>query len=668
MEQQKAVVSDDNVLATGKEGKLLFRYAMPCVVALLISALYNVVDQLFIGNSSLGALGNSATTIVFPLTILALALSLLMGDGAAAFLSLCQGKKNTDEAGKAIAGSVTLGLLVSLVFSLVTCLAMNPILGLLGATSDTLDLAARYGLIICGGIVFSVYTNLLNPIIRSDGSPIFAMIAQGVGAVLNIIFDPIFIFPLNMGLEGAAIATLLGQFVSAVLSLLYLKKAKTFRFKASDFFTGMRYLGKTLRLGISSFFIQMSLVAVTVASNLVLVKYGEGTVYGTTIPVAVFGITYKVFTIVVNIPIGVGLGALPIIGYNYGAGNYGRVKKTYLYVLLSTLIVTALATVWFEAAPLSVISLFGTGEETSYYDFGVLCFRVYLSCLILTGLQRTASVFFQALGKPIQATILSLVRDLILLVPLTCLLPIGLGLEGFLISAPIADALAFLLTAGMVLPELSRLGRKTGKTEKKDLPSILPSHPGYIITIAREHGAEGRAIGKALSEKLKIPFYDKEMTALAAERSGFSEEYVAAVEEGNVRPIQDLYCSLDPTEKARSAQREILSKIAEAGSCVIVGRAADDVLAGYPLIRVFLYAPIPFRVKNVMKEYGDDEKDALRHIQRSDERRASYYSLITGKKWGERENYDLLLDSSIGVEEAANLLAQYAEKSPKPGK
>jgi putative MATE family efflux protein len=459
------VGNGENPLFVEKEWKLLFRYATPCVLALLISAFYNVVDQLFIGNSRIGSLGNAATTVVYPLTIFALALALLLGDGAAAFLSLGQGKKDTKDAGKAIAGSITLGLIVSIVFSLTFTLALDPVLTLLGASVDSLPLAHSYGLIICLGIVFSIFTNLLNPIIRSDGSPIFAMIAQGSGALLNIALDPLFIYVFDLGVEGAAYATIIGQFLSALLSVIYLCKPKTFSFSFKDLLFGMKELGKSLKLGISSFFIQMSLFAVTIASNIILSRCGASSEYGADTPIAVFGIVYKVFTIVINIPIGISLGALPIIGCNYGAGNYKRVKMTYLWVFLASLVVTSIATIWFETAPMSIISLFGSNEGELYYEFGVRCLRIYLSCLILTGIQRTSSVFFQAIGKPLQATILSLSRDLVLLLPLSFMLSSFYGIDGFLYSAPIADCVAFIISLAMMIWGLVYLNKKETKAE-----------------------------------------------------------------------------------------------------------------------------------------------------------------------------------------------------------
>lgn len=452
-------MESNNVLGEAKVGKLLFKYALPCVLSLLISDLYNVVDQLFIGNSEIGYMGNVATTVVFPLTIFILALSLLVGDGAAAYLSLCQGQKKTEAASKAIMASLILLLAVSVIFTGVVLIWLDPILYLMGATEDSLALARSYGLIVIAGSLFSFLTNFLNPVIRSDGAPVFAMIAQGSGAVANIILDPLFIYVFQMGLPGAAYATIIGQALSAALSIGYLCKSRTFRLSKSSLDHCFPTLGKTLRLGVPSFFIQTSLVFVTVASNLILVKYGADSLYGSDIPVAVFGITYKVFTIVVNIPIGIALGGLPIIGYNYGSGQYERVKETYKWVFISSLIISALAELWFEFLPMSVIVLFGGGSD-EYNDFAVLCFRIYLSGLVLTGLQRTTPVFFQALGKAREGTILSVFRDLILLVPLTCLLPLGWGLTGFLYSAPIADVLAAFLSAVLLIKEWKGLSAK----------------------------------------------------------------------------------------------------------------------------------------------------------------------------------------------------------------
>jgi len=390
-----------------------------------------------------------------------------MGDGASAFLSLCQGEKDTDKAGKAIGSTLGLTFIVSVLFVAVGLIFLDPILRMMGATDSSLPLARFYGFIIIAGIIFSFYTNVMNPIIRSDGSPIFAMIAQGAGAIANIILDPVFIFALNTGLEGAAYATIIGQVISTALSLGYLCKSKTFHIKFRSLFQGWNGLGKTLRLGISSFFIQMSLVFVTVTSNLVLAKVGADTVYGADIPVAVFGITYKVFTIVINIPIGIALGGLPIIGYNYGAKQFKRCRDTSNLALLSSLIITVLATLLFETDPMLIISLFGGGSE-EYNDFAIQCFRLYLMLLVLTGLQRTSSVFFQALGKPVQATILSLVRDLVLLVPLTITLPLAWGMNGFFYSAPIADAFVFLLTLALTVKEYRDL-QKQEAAYKADL-------------------------------------------------------------------------------------------------------------------------------------------------------------------------------------------------------
>lgn len=458
----------DESLRNGKLGKLLFKYATPCVISLLITSLYNVVDQLFIGNTEgLGVVGNSATTIIFPLTILALAIALLIGDGVASYLSQGQGQRDTLRAQKAIAVSLILGLAVSAVYSVLGLVLMDKLVWWLGASEENYQMAMEYGYIIMAGMVFSIFTNILNSPIRSDGSPIFAMIAQGSGALINIILDPVFLFVFKTGIAGAAYATIIGQAVSALLSVGYLFKSKTFRIHLRDFKDGWKYLGHTLALGVSSFFIQLSLVVVTIVSNVVLNNVCTGSPTSAE-ALAVFGITYKVFTIVVNIGVGIALGGVPIIAYNYGAKQYKRCIKTYNYVLLSTLVVMVVSMLVFEIWPDAIVSLFGSDTSAAYQEFAVKMFRIYLLAIIFTGTQRTTSVFFQAVGKPIQGTVMSLSRDFIFLVPLTFILSYsGMGVDGFLWAAPIADVIAFVLSTVLVLLEYRRLNHLAAEEESR---------------------------------------------------------------------------------------------------------------------------------------------------------------------------------------------------------
>lgn len=452
-------------------GSLLFKFAVPCVASLLISALYNVVDQLFIGNSEIGFLGNKATTIVFPLTILALALSLWIGDGTASFMALAQGKKETKGLGFSVRASLIIGMVVALLFTLFSLVFIKEILTFLGASGETYELSYQYGLIVLAGIPAYFFLNILNPIIRSDGSPLLAMIAQCSGAVINIILDPIFIFVFKLGIQGAAYATIIGQVVSGLISLMYLFRSKTFHLSLKSLASGFSDLPKMLAFGFSSFLLQMSIVLVTVVSDMVLIKVGATSEYGSDIPVAVFGIAFKVFTIVVNIPLGIALGGVPIIGYNQGAGNIKRVKKTIAIILWWTLGISLAFTLLFEIFPLPVIRLFGSESET-YEKFAVLTFRIYLSCLILTSLMRVLSVLFQALGKPVLGTFVSLLRDLCLLLPLTALLPSLLGINGFFYSAPISDLVSFFVVGIISLLALKKLFAKPKECEKEDNPNL----------------------------------------------------------------------------------------------------------------------------------------------------------------------------------------------------
>ena len=430
--------------------KLLPKFAVPCVVSLLISCLYNIVDQIFVGNG-VGYLGNAATGIIFPITVVGWGASLLFGDGAAAFMSLCQGRGETSQTGRAIGGSALCSLLSGVIIALVCYVAGDGLLMALGATDATIALAREYGDIIFAMMPLALAQNTLAAIIRADGSPRFAMLSMAVGAVLNIIGDPIAIFALHWGIAGAAWATIFGQFVSFVLCAVYLARSKTFRLKLADFRPRWAAMKQVLPLGGSSFLTQLSIVIVTVVNNRLLVYYGAQSPYGAEIPLAAFVVIMKLFQIVLNIAIGIAAGAQPIIGYNYGAEEYGRVRQTFRYVLFWTLGASALATLAFEVFPYAFIAMFGSSDGALYIEFSVLCLRVYLSLLMLTCVQKACAIFLQSIGRPAAAIPLSIIRDVVLLVLFSVVLPIFMGVTGIFWAAPIADVLAIAVTVIVVV-------------------------------------------------------------------------------------------------------------------------------------------------------------------------------------------------------------------------
>ncbi|MDE7380230.1 MAG: cytidylate kinase family protein, partial [Clostridia bacterium] len=402
---------------------------------------------------------------------------------------------------------------------------------------------------------------------------------------------------------------------------------------------------------------------------IMLAKYGAMSVYGVNIPIALIGIESKVFTVVVNIIVGIVLGCQPIIGYNMGARNISRIKKLYLYILSSTVIICLIFTALFEAAPNAVVAIFGSPDPNQvdpvmYWQFGRKLFRIFLMLVTFTCTIKMSSIFFQALGKSVHAVIASLVRDIVCFVPLVCTLPIAMGVEGCLWAAPIADAIAVVVTAVLTVLCFKDINKMTktpiGADICADEPVIKPSVPGVIITIGREHGSSGKQIGKVVAERLGIPFYYKEMTALAAKESGLDKEFISDLNSNSPNFLYDLYLSCEPVQQAITAQDKIIKKIAENGSCVIVGRAADYVLRDNKnVVKVFIHAPEEYRIKRITEVYGDDEETAKKHMRRSDNARSAYYKNITSLDWGDAKNYDLCVNSSTGIEAAADVICNY---------
>lgn len=448
-------------LATERIGKLLPRYAIPSILSLLISSLYNIVDQIFVGNG-VGYLGNCATSILFPLTVIGLAVALLIGDGTAAHLSLCQGRNQTEEFHVCLGNGLLLGAMLSILYMIFFFLFTDQLLTAFGATEATLPYAREYGVVIFMGMPFFIISNLLSGVIRADGSPQISMLAMTAGAVFNVIFDPIFIFGFHMGVLGAAVATILGQLLSCVIALLYLRNSKTFRLHLKSFRPKLGAVLQALPLGISSFLTQAAIVITSGVSNMLLVKYGMDSVYGPDIPIAVMGIVMKVFAIVISIAIGLAVGAQPIIGFNYSAGNYKRVRDTFKLMITLTVAVAIAATIIFECFPHVLIGIFGN-EGESYVTFAVLCFRVYLCLILFTCVQKSAGVFLQAIGKPIQSILVSVSRDLLFQFPAMLIMSSYWGILGILWAAPVADSLAFVVTLIFIVIQMKNLTEKGEK-------------------------------------------------------------------------------------------------------------------------------------------------------------------------------------------------------------
>ncbi|MDD3219710.1 MAG: MATE family efflux transporter [Lachnospiraceae bacterium] len=455
--------NSNQYLAEAPIGKLMMKFSIPCIMSLLVSSLYNIVDQIFIGRG-VGYLGNGATNVVFPITVIALAIALMIGDGCAAFLSICQGKKDTEGTKKGVGNSIFLLVIISIILMIIFMFGREGILHAFGATENNIEYARDYFNIIAIGIPFFMFANGLNSVIRADGSPQFAMISTLVGCIMNVILDPIAIFVFHWGVKGAAIATIAGQVVSAILALYYLFHTKSFKLSKNSFKIKGSIVKRVLPLGISSFLTQLSIVIIMGVMNNVLVKYGAMSKYGADIPMTVVGIVMKVFQIVIAFVIGVAAGSQPIVGYNYGAGLFGRVKEIYKKMMIAEVCIGVIATICFELFPLQLIGLFGS-ESDLYNEFGVLAFRIFLSTIIFCCVVKSTSVFLQSLGKPVMSMGISLLRDFVLSVPLVLLLPLAFGVEGPLFSGPIADIVTFLVVVIMMRHVMKGLDTQMKKEE-----------------------------------------------------------------------------------------------------------------------------------------------------------------------------------------------------------
>ena len=445
-------------LETERIGKLMKQYAIPCIISLLVGALYNIVDQIFIANASyLGSYGNAANTVVFPLTVVALAIAVMVGDGCCAFVNMALGRSEMDKAKRSVGNAVIMIIVGSLVLTVVYLIFADGIIAMFGGTvnKETFHYSQEYFFYITLGIPFYMFGQAMNPIIRADGNPKFAMISTLAGAAINIVLDPIFIFVCKWGMMGAAVATVVGQIATAGLAVWYLPHMKIIKPASADYVLKKNICGRTLILGITSFLSQISLVAAMAAINNMLRKYGAlDMIFGqeqyAQIPMAVVGIVMKFFQIVISVVVGMAAGCIPIVGYNVGVGaeKKMRVRELFTKLLLAEALVGLAALVLAEGFPRQLIAIFGAANESSYYtDFAIKAFRIYLCLMVLACVNKACFIFLQAVGKALASTLLSMFREVVFGVGFALLLPIFFGLDGVLYSMPVSDALTFVISA-----------------------------------------------------------------------------------------------------------------------------------------------------------------------------------------------------------------------------
>lgn len=667
MSQTKSVSIEthSNPLGREKISKLMAQFAIPSIISLVVNAIYNLVDQIFIGQG-VGYLGNAATNIILPLMTVQIGLGIMLCDGTAAFLSLMLGEGEKKKAAKGVANCITLTIFWGILLCVLFELFLDPLCHLFGSTDSIHTYAMDYGRIIVLGFPVAMINYSMAGVIRADGRPKESMIGMVIGCVANIVLDYVFVMVLPWGVAGAAWATIIGQLLNALYYIYLMFHFKSVKMEKSDFKLSGEVVRKVISLGLPSFITQIATVVVIFTMNNVIGTVGVNSKYGTDIPLAVIGITMKLCMVVTQIALGIAIGAQPIYGFNYGSRQYKRVKETFKLAMISSTLVLVVATVIFEVFPAQIISLFGQESEL-YMEFAVKCVRTYLGACFVIGMNLVCCIFLQSVGKALPSSILSLARQIVILVPAIILLGNMGGVEGILWAGPVSDVLACVISLIMVAVYWKNIFQEKEtdvltESENEHTTVIRPSHPGVIITIAREHGSSGKQIGKLVAEKLNIPFYYKEMTALAAQESGLAQEFISDINKNSPEYLHDLYLSTKVVQDAIAAQHKVIHKIAESGSCVIVGRSADYVLRDVPnVVRIFVYAPEEYRIGRVMEIYGDTREEAVKNIRRSDEARGAYYRNISGHEWGERTQYDLLVDSSIGLEKTAELIMQFVE-------
>ncbi len=460
-------VIKSNPLGSEKISKLLIKFAVPSIIAMLVSALYNIVDQIFIGQS-VGMLGNAATNVAFPLTTICTAIALLFGIGGAANFNLSMGAKKEKTAADFVGNALLMLLICGVVLMLAAQIFLEPMMVTFGATPDVLGHAMTYTSITSFGFPFLIFATGASNLIRADGSPKFSMICVLIGAMINTILDPVFIFGFNMGMAGAALATILGQIASACMAAYYMIfRFRTIKLTRSILRVKARRTRAIMGLGAAACFNQLAMMVVQIVLNNVLTYYGALSAYGSEIPLAVVGIIMKVNMIYMSIIIGIAQGLQPISSFNYGAKNYGRVRETYTKAITVATVISVIAFLAFQLFPREIIGIFGSGSD-AYFHFAERCFRIFLMLTFLNGLQPVSSNFFSSIGKATRGIWLSLTRQILFLLPLILILPAILGIDGVMYAGPVADGMAALVAILLVSREMKLLK----KLERETIPAV----------------------------------------------------------------------------------------------------------------------------------------------------------------------------------------------------
>lgn len=658
--------------------KLLPRMAAPMMLSMIISALYNVVDSLFVSRIpdtdtiiNAGDKAVNALTLAFPVQMLILALCLGTGVGVSAALSHSLGVKDEKKVSRIAGNAILLSVIYYIIILLFALFGTRTYLT--SQTSDSVIL--EYGCSYLGIVTLFSFGNIFyicfEKLLQATGKSMETMLAQIAGALTNIILDPVFIFGLAgvpaMGVTGAAIATVIGQTVSLVVSIIFhFTRNKEIKNNFAMFKLDAAIIRRIYAVGAPTI-VMLSLTSVmTYGMNIILGAISDAAV-------TAYGVYYKLQNFIFMPAFGLNNASIPIISYNHGAAQKKRVKETIRCAIVLVTIIMGIGILLLQCFAGRIVGLFSLSGEAA--RLCVLALRIITFGFLFAGVNIILQGTCQALGNGVYSLMISFVRLVLVVLPLAwALSKLEGGLDFVWIAFPAAEC-AGLVIAVLLSVHIYRqkvLPMKETDVMEDGLPSetldtgemvIWPSRKGIIITISREHGTAGKQIGKAIAEKLDIPFYYKELTALAAHESGLDREFVSNINKNSPAFLRELYLSNTVVQEAVIAQEKIIRKIADCGSCVIVGRAADYVLRDYEnVLRIFLYAPRNYRVEKVMEMYGDTAREAAQNITRSDNARAAYYKNISGLDWGDVHNYELCVDCSAGVDEVSDMVVEYVRR------
>ncbi len=625
-------------------GRILLRIAPPVMIGQLIQSLYNIVDSFFIGKYSSDAL--TALTVIYPLQLIIIALAVGTGVGVNTYMARKYAHNSPQDADDAAGTGMVLELLSWAVLAVLALIFMRPYVMTSATSEAAIDYAVTYGNIVSIGSIGVFLEGNWTKVHQAKGNMRRPMAALILGAVLNIILDPILIFGAGMGIAGAAAATVAGQVLAAVITAFGAVK------KPPKFKRMLHFVKRIYFFGYSSIFMQVLYTVYILALNIILAGFSDAAV-------TVLGLYYKLQGFFFIPLFGLQTCIVPVLSYNYAAANYNRCKQTMNFTYLISGAFMVLGIIGFVLFPTQLISLFSV--DALVHEIGKTAFPIIGSGFISAVFGLVMPTFFQAIGMGIKSTFLSLLRQIFCLVPIFWAFSL-ISLNYTWLSFPISETISG--GVGLIMYAV-QLKKWKGRTVLKSSPDavIKSSRKGVIITIAREHGSSGKQIGKLVAERLDIPFYYKEMTALAAQESGLDKEFISELNANSPTLLHDLYLSTHVVQQAVAAQAKIIKKIADSGSCVIVGRSADYVLRDRSdVLRVFIYADNDVKIRRISEEYGDDPQTAERNMRRADSARAAYYKNISGNTWGDRQNYDLMINSSDGAEKCADLICEYTKK------